>query len=45
MQQDHDPTCVAEAQKLQAAEKYAADASTKRPADEGAVSFSTELRC
>jgi hypothetical protein len=39
IQQGHDPTCVAAAQKLQAAEKDAADASTKRPADEGAASL------
>jgi hypothetical protein len=39
IQRDHDPTCVAAAQKLQAAEKDAADASTKRPADEGAASL------
>ena len=38
IQQDHGPTCVAAAQELQAAEKDAADASTKRPADEGATS-------
>ncbi len=35
--QDHGPTCVAAAQELQAAEKDAADASTKRPADEAAA--------
>ncbi len=34
IQQDHGPTCVAAAQELQAAEKDAADASRKRPADE-----------
>ena len=39
IQQDHGPTCVAAAQKLQAAEKDAADASTKRPPDEGAASL------
>ncbi len=39
IQQDHDPTCVAAVQKLQAAEKDAADASTKRSHDEGATSF------
>jgi hypothetical protein len=39
MQQDHGPTCVDVAQELQAAEKDAVDASTKRPADEGAVSL------
>ena len=39
IQQDHGPTCVAAAQKLQAAEKDAADASTKRPPDEGAASI------
>jgi hypothetical protein len=38
---DHDPTCVAAAQKLQAAEKDAADASTKRPADEETTSLNT----
>ena len=39
IQQDHGPICVAAAQKLQAAEKDAADASTKRPPDEGAASL------
>ena len=41
IQRDHDPTCIAAAQELQAAEKDAADASTKRAADadEGAVSL------
>jgi hypothetical protein len=39
IQQDHGPTCVAAAQELQAAEKAAADASTKRPADEAAASL------
>jgi hypothetical protein len=39
IEQDHDPTCVDAAQKLQAAEKDAADASTKRSHDEGVVSF------
>ena len=39
IQQDHGPTCVAAAQKLQAAEKDAADASTKRSHDEGAASL------
>jgi hypothetical protein len=39
IQQDHDPTCVTAAQKLQAAEKDAVDASTKRPHDEGASSL------
>jgi hypothetical protein len=39
IQQDHGPTCVAAAQKLQAAEKDAADASTKRSHDEGAPSL------
>jgi hypothetical protein len=34
IQQDHGPTCVAVAQELYAAEKDAADASTKRPPDE-----------
>jgi hypothetical protein len=37
----HGPTCVAAAQELQAAEKDAADASTKRPADEATASFNT----
>jgi hypothetical protein len=37
--QDYDPTCVTAAQKLQAAKKDAADASTKRPADEGTASL------
>ena len=41
IQRDHDPTCIAAAQQLQAAEKDAADASTKRAADadEGAASL------
>jgi hypothetical protein len=39
IQEDHDPTSFAAAQKLQAAEKDAADASTKRSHDEGAVSL------
>jgi hypothetical protein len=39
IQQDHGPTCVAAAQKLQDAEKDAADASTKRSHDEGAASL------
>jgi hypothetical protein len=39
IEQDHDPTCVASAQKLQVAEKDAADASTKRSHDEGAASL------
>jgi hypothetical protein len=39
IQQDHGPTCVAAEQKLQSAEKNAADASTKRPPDEGAASL------
>ncbi len=39
IQQDHGPTCVAAAQNLQAAEKDAADASTKRSHDEGAASL------
>jgi len=39
IQQDHGPTCVAAAQKLQAAEKDAADASTKRSHDERAASL------
>jgi hypothetical protein len=38
IQQDHGPTCVAAAQELQAAEKDAADASTKCPVDKGAAS-------
>ncbi len=37
IERDHGPTCVAAAQKFQAAEKDAADASTKRPTDEGAA--------
>ena len=41
IQEDHDPTCVDAAQKLQATEKDAADVSTKRPADEGDVSLNT----
>ncbi len=41
IQQDHGPTCVAAAQKLQAVEKDAADASTKRSHDEGPVSLNT----
>ncbi len=41
IQRDHSPTCVTAAQKFQAAEKDAADASTKRPADEGVASFNT----
>jgi len=39
IQQDHVPTCVTAAQKLQAAEKDAVDASTKRSHDEGAASL------
>jgi hypothetical protein len=39
IQWDHGPTCIAAAQELQAAEKAAADASTKRPADEAAASL------
>jgi hypothetical protein len=39
IQQDHGPTCVAAAQELQSTEKDAADASTKRPPDEAAVSI------
>jgi hypothetical protein len=39
IQQDHGPTSVAAAQELQVAEKDAADASTKHPPDEGAVSL------
>jgi hypothetical protein len=40
IQRDHGPTCIAAAQELQAAEKDAADVSTKRAADadEGAAS-------
>jgi hypothetical protein len=41
IQQDHGPTCVAAEQKLEAAEKDAADASTKRSHDEGDVSLNT----
>jgi hypothetical protein len=41
IQQDHGPTCVSAAQKLQAAEKDAAVASTKRSHDEGDTSFNT----
>jgi hypothetical protein len=41
IQRDHGPTCVAAAQKLQTAKKDAADASTKRPLDEGADSLNT----
>ncbi len=44
IQQDHGPTCVAAAQKLQAPEKDAADVSTKRPPDEGAASFNSNNR-
>ncbi len=41
IQRDHGPTCIAAAQELQAAEKDAADVSTKRAADadEGAASL------
>jgi hypothetical protein len=39
IQQDHGPTCVAAAQKLEAAEKDDADVSTKRSHDEGAASL------
>ena len=41
IQRDHGPTCIAAAQELQAAEKDATDASTKRAADadEGAASL------
>jgi hypothetical protein len=39
IQRDRGPTCIAAAQELQAAEKAAADASTKRPADEAAASL------
>ena len=43
IQRDHGPTCVAASQELQAAQKDAADVSTKRPpdADEGAASLNT----
>jgi hypothetical protein len=34
LREDHGPTCVAVAQELQAAEKDAADASTKRSHDD-----------
>jgi hypothetical protein len=37
IQREHGPTCVAAAQKLQAADEQAA--STKRPSDEGAASL------
>ncbi len=39
IQRDHDPTCIVAAQELQAAEKAAAHASTKRPVDEAAASL------
>ncbi len=39
IQQEHGPTCVAAAQKLQADEKDAADASTKRSHDDRAASL------
>ncbi len=39
IQRDHGPTCIAAAQELQAVEKAAVDASTKRPADEAATSL------
>jgi hypothetical protein len=39
IEQDHGPTCVAATQNLQAPEKDAADASTKRSHDEGAASL------
>jgi hypothetical protein len=39
IQRDHGPTCIAAAQELQAAEKDAADVSTKRAADEAAASL------
>jgi len=39
IQQYHGTTCVAATQKLEAAEKDVADASTKRSHDEGATSF------
>jgi hypothetical protein len=44
IERDHDPTCVATVQKFQTAEKDVADASTKRPADEG-LPRSTQMRC
>jgi len=39
IQRDHGPTCVAAVQEFQVAEKDVADASTKRPVDEGAASL------
>jgi hypothetical protein len=39
IQWDHGPTCIAAAQELQAAEKDAVDASTKRAADEADASL------
>jgi hypothetical protein len=39
--QDHDPTCIVRAQKFQAIQKDAADATTKRPADEGTSLLNT----
>ncbi len=39
IQQDHGPTCIDVTQKFQVAEKDVADVSTKRPADEEAVSL------
>ncbi len=41
IQQDHSPSCVAEAQELEADEKDVPDASTKRPPDEGVASLNT----
>jgi hypothetical protein len=38
IQRDHGPTCIAATQELQAVEKDAADASTKRAVDEAAAS-------
>jgi hypothetical protein len=43
IRQDHGPTCVAAAHGLQAAEKDAADASTKRPADQGSLNATEVL--
>jgi hypothetical protein len=39
IQRDHGPTCIVAAPELQASEKDAADASSKRPADETAASL------
>ncbi len=43
IQRDHGPTCIAAAQELQAAEKAAADASSKRPADEAGASLNANV--